>query len=152
MPPEKRSKRTWDPNAFGAFTSYPQRIYSKIKIPTVCNGIISTRVFQRLNNSKQLGAICEIFKRAIHTRYEHSLGFVFLIKNITVINIRVAELARRVMKRLRKLSEDVTETDMLCVIIAALCCNLGHGPFSHSFVPFIYQIKNGLRVSFHIYS
>ena len=70
--------------------------------------------------------------------------------NNIIVNVRVAELARRVMKRLRKLIEDVTETEMLCVIIAALCCNLGHGPFSHSFVPFIYQIKNEYRVSFHI--
>ena len=78
MPPQKRAKLEWNPNAFGAFTLHPERIYKKIKTPTVCDVIIGTSVFQKLNNSKQLGAVCEIFKRAVHTRYEHSLGLVSL--------------------------------------------------------------------------
>ena len=35
---------------------------------------------------------------------------------------------------------DITESDVLCVQIAALCFNLGHGPFSHTFRMFLKEI------------
>ena len=43
-------------------------------------------------------------------------------------------LAGEYVKQLQRQPElDITESDVLCVHIAALCFNLGHGPFSHTF-------------------
>ncbi|KAE9548011.1 hypothetical protein FO519_008781 [Halicephalobus sp. NKZ332] len=93
--------------------------HNNLKIPKVCLSIIDTPAFQRLDSIGQLGIVRRIYRQATHTRFEHSLG--------------VADLARRVMTELRKKRKDVTGTDMLCVIIAGLCHDLGHGPFSHTF-------------------
>ncbi|KAE9546209.1 hypothetical protein FO519_010579, partial [Halicephalobus sp. NKZ332] len=121
----------WNPNAPEAFTQHAGGIYEKIKIPTVCFSIIDTPTFQRLNNIKQLGVVDRVFRQAVHTRFEHSLG--------------VADLARRVMKKLRKIRKNITGNDMLCVIIAGLCHDLGHGPFSHTFDPIVYKINKNFR-------
>ena len=44
------------------------------------------------------------------------------------------------MKQLQRQKEpwlNITESDLLCVEIAALCYNLGHGPYSHLFNMFL---------------
>lgn len=56
-------------------------------------------------------------------------------------------MARRVMTELRKKRKDVTGTDMLCVIIAGLCHDLGHGPFSHTFEYALQDLGIKFRVS-----
>ena len=89
--------------------------------------IIHTPYFQRMKDIKQLGASYWIFPGASHNRFEHSLG--------------TAHLAGMMIERLRDVSdhkeydhkEYVTPKDILCVKIAALCHDLGHGPFSHVF-------------------
>ncbi|CAG8604763.1 12395_t:CDS:10 [Racocetra persica] len=64
---------------------------------------IDTEEFQRLRDIKQLGASNYVFPSACHNRFEHSLGI------------------------------EKGETDLECVTLAALCHDLGHGPFSHVF-------------------
>jgi len=36
---------------------------------------------------------------------------------------------------------DITEEEVLCVKIAGLCHDLGHGPFSHMFEHFIHKAR-----------
>eukprot|EP00586_Coscinodiscus_wailesii_P019110 CAMPEP_0172516306 /NCGR_PEP_ID=MMETSP1066-20121228/275182_1 /TAXON_ID=671091 /ORGANISM="Coscinodiscus wailesii, Strain CCMP2513" /LENGTH=574 /DNA_ID=CAMNT_0013297727 /DNA_START=414 /DNA_END=2138 /DNA_ORIENTATION=+ len=56
-----------------------------------------------------------------HTRFEHSLGVMYLAE----------KLCRRIRERQPRLG--VTEKDVLCVKLAGLCHDLGHGPYSHVF-------------------
>ena len=43
------------------------------------------------------------------------------------------------MKKLKKRHPEfrITDAEILCVQVAALCYNLGHGPFSHVFTMFL---------------
>uniref|UniRef100_A0A672L257 Deoxynucleoside triphosphate triphosphohydrolase SAMHD1-like n=1 Tax=Sinocyclocheilus grahami TaxID=75366 RepID=A0A672L257_SINGR len=49
------------------------------------------------------------------------------------------ELQKKEEEQEEKKKELITEQEMLCVQIAALCYNLGHGPFSHLFEKFIHK-------------
>ena len=51
-------------------------------------------------------------------------------------------LAGEYVKQLQRKQPElnITNSDVLCVRIAALCYNLGHGPFSHTFDLFLNEI------------
>ena len=51
-------------------------------------------------------------------------------------------LAGKYVKKLRKKQPElkITRCDVMCVEIAALCYNLGFGPFSHTFGLFLNEI------------
>ncbi|RIA97929.1 HD phosphohydrolase domain-containing protein [Glomus cerebriforme] len=81
---------------------------------------IDTPHFQRLRNIKQLGTTYYVFPGASHNRFEHCLG--------------VAHLAHSLVKRFQDTQPNLkVEKDLECVTLAALCHDLGHGPFSHAF-------------------
>ena len=53
-------------------------IHGYVKISDLCIKIIDTPEYQRLRHLKQLGLTFLIFPSANHTRFEHSLGVMFL--------------------------------------------------------------------------
>lgn len=70
---------------------------------------------------KQVGAASYIFPGAQHSRFEHSLGVGHLAYSwVTALKQNQPGL-------------NITDPDILCVTIAGLCHDLGHGPFSHVF-------------------
>eukprot|EP00924_Labyrinthula_sp_SR-Ha-C_P004764 snap_masked-scaffold_1-processed-gene-11.15-mRNA-1 protein AED:0.05 eAED:0.05 QI:0/-1/0/1/-1/1/1/0/494 len=96
-------------------------VHDSFQLPKIHWKIIDTPEFQRLRSLKQLGSASYIFPSAVHTRFEHSLG--------------VSHLSLELLLKLRNEQPElnITPVDILCVSIAALCHDLGHGPFSHLF-------------------
>ena len=106
-------------------------IHGHIELSPLCISIIDTPQFQRLRDISQLGGAYFVFPGAATKRFEHSLGVSFLAKKfVTMISINQPEL-------------NITSADILCIEIAGLCHDLGHGPFSHLFESkFLHKIMN----------
>ncbi len=81
--------------------------------------LIDTYEFQRLRRIHQLGGTYQVYHTAEHSRFSHSLG--------------VYELVRRMVGEVKDISEQLSGYDKVCVQIAALLHDVGHGPFSHAF-------------------
>ncbi|XP_075428587.1 deoxynucleoside triphosphate triphosphohydrolase SAMHD1-like isoform X2 [Ascaphus truei] len=106
---------------FAQMKVFNDPIHGQIELHPLLVRIIDTPQFQRLRYIKQLGGTDYVFPGATNNRFEHSIG--------------VGHLAGCLVKRLRDGQNDlgIDERDILCVQIAGLCHDLGHGPFSHMF-------------------
>lgn len=109
-------------------------IHGHIELHPLLIRIIDTPQFQRLRYVKQLGGTYYVFPGASHNRFEHSLGVGYL----------AGCLVRALSEKQPELM--ISERDSLCVQIAGLCHDLGHGPFSHMFDGrFIPLARQGLK-------
>lgn len=80
--------------------------------------LINTKEMQRLRRIKQLGGTFMVYQSAEHSRFTHSLG--------------VYETTRRMIEE-TPIKNYLNDYDQMTVLCAALCHDLGHGPYSHSF-------------------
>ena len=88
--------------------------------------IIDSLCFQRLRGIKQLALTCLVYPGAMHTRFEHSLGVLYM--------------ATRICNQLR-LDEENTKL----VRWAAFLHDVGQGPLSHTFEP-VLESMNDFKV------
>ncbi|CAM9634624.1 unnamed protein product [Phaeothamnion confervicola] len=98
---------------------FRDKIHGNVKLQDVIARLVDTPEFQRLAGLKQLGASAYVYRGAVHTRFEHSVG--------------VAHLAEKLCLVLKEHQPElgISDRDVMCVKIAGLCHDLGHGPFSH---------------------
>ena len=94
-------------------------IHKNIKFTLVERELIDTPIFQRLRRIRQLAGAHLVYPGALHSRFEHSIGSMFL-----------AGLAGQTLLEKGYL-EDADMIDYLR--LSALLHDIGHGPFSHLF-------------------
>eukprot|EP00980_Cylindrotheca_fusiformis_P010970 scaffold2512_cov120-Cylindrotheca_fusiformis.AAC.11 len=94
-------------------------IHSDIPFGPVLKCFIDTPHMQRLRGLKQLGTSEYTYINANHNRFEHSLG--------------VMHLARLLVTQLQRKQPllGITAKDILCVALAGLLHDIGHGCYSH---------------------
>ena len=120
-------------------------IHGFIWISDIACKIIDTPSFQRLKKLKQLGTCHYVYPTATHTRFEHSIGTYYLANRVLKCiaertdNNKI-EAWLKLIPTLKNYYERTYENkypldDYVCELIkiAALCHDLGHGPFSHVF-------------------
>ena len=90
--------------------------------------IIEHPYFQRLRRIKQLGLTNIVFPGANHTRFEHALGCVYLM--------------RSAISNLRHKGVEITEDESDAVSATILLHDIGHGPFSHTLENSIVEVSH----------
>lgn len=92
-------------------------IHKNIKFTLVEKELIDTFIFQRLRRIRQLAGAHLVYPGALHSRFEHSIGSMFL-----------AGLAGQTLLEKGYLnSSDIIQE----LRLSALLHDVGHGPFSH---------------------
>ncbi len=84
----------------------------------ILSKIINHPYFQRLRRIKQLGLTHMVYPGAMHTRFHHALGAMFLMDEA--------------IKSLRQKGYEITEKEEVGAKAAILLHDIGHGPFSHA--------------------
>jgi HD superfamily phosphohydrolase len=93
-------------------------IHGYVEVEDFAITLLDSPALQRLRYIKQLGFSYLVYPGANHTRFEHSLGTMYL-----------ADVASRRF--------GLAENEHTLVVAAALLHDIGHGPFSHASEPFI---------------
>ncbi len=91
--------------------------------------LIQHPVFQRLRHIRQLGLADLVYPGAMHTRFQHALGAMHLM--------------RRVLESFRGKGIEISEKEFVSAQVAILLHDIGHGPFSHTLEEtFLHQVKH----------
>nr|VZI45867.1 unnamed protein product [Spirometra erinaceieuropaei] len=118
---------------------FQDAVHGLIEVESLMLKVIDTAEFQRLRNIKQLGPVAFVFPTCTHTRFEHSLGTYHLI----------SRLLRAIQADVPCEAVRLTEAECTAVKLAALCHDLGHGPFSHLWEYFMRSGGPKYRVATH---
>lgn len=93
-------------------------VHGFISIPSELHyDLIQHPYFQRLGRIKQLGMSYLVYPGAQHTRFQHSLGAMYLMEEA--------------IAQLRSRGNVITDEEADAVLAAILLHDIGHAPFSH---------------------
>src|SRR5215213_3169120 len=94
-------------------------IYGFVSIPDdLVYDLINHPVFQRLRRIKQLGLTNLVYPGALHTRFHHAIGAMYLMTEALQV--------------LKSKGVKISEDECQAAIVAILLHDIGHGPFSHA--------------------
>ena len=93
-------------------------VHGYVYITAAEKEIIDSFPLQRLHRLRQLAGAQYVYPGANHTRFEHSVGVMFLASRVT---------------ENPNISQKISEEEAEIVRVAALLHDVGHGPFSHVF-------------------
>jgi HD superfamily phosphohydrolase len=106
-------------------------VHGYVEVEDFALALLDSRALQRLRYIKQLGFSYLVYPGANHSRFEHSLGTMFL-----------AGVASRRF--------GLSETEHTLVVSSALLHDVGHGPFSHASEPlmkkFLHRTHDDIEV------
>lgn len=102
-----KSKIINDP-IYGFVTVNDELVYALINHP----------YFQRLRRIKQLGLTNLVYPGALHTRFHHAIGAMYLMSEALMV--------------LKSKNVEITDDENRAALIAILLHDIGHGPFSHA--------------------
>lgn len=101
-------------------------VFGFITIPCVLiYDLMQHPMVHRLTRIKQLGLTCYVYPGAQHTRFQHSLGALYLMTEA--------------IKTLQNKGNDITPEEAEAVYAAIFLHDVGHGPFSHTLEEFFYK-------------
>lgn len=112
--PKNKKKIINDP-VFGFITLPSDFIYDLMQHPFV----------HRLTRIKQLGLTSYVYPGTQHTRFQHSLGAMYLMT--------------QAVNTLRSKGHNISDAEADAVYAAILLHDLGHGPFSHGLESFFFD-------------
>lgn len=87
--------------------------------------LIEHRYFQRLRRINQLGLTYLVYPGATHTRFQHSMGAMHLMKTS--------------LQGLKEKGISITSEEIIAAQQAILLHDIGHGPFSHTLEYYLLQ-------------
>lgn len=80
--------------------------------------LINHPVFQRLRRIRQLSLSSQVYPGAMHTRFHHALGALYLMTETLEV--------------LRRKQIPISDEEYEAALVAILLHDVGHGPFSHA--------------------
>jgi HD superfamily phosphohydrolase len=101
-------------------------IYGHITIPDLCVSFMDVPEFQRLRRVRQLGMAHYAYPTAVHTRFEHSLGVMYL--------------AGKMVDQLRKFAT-ISDRVKELIQLGGLYHDIGHFAYSHLFDSFLARLQ-----------
>jgi HD superfamily phosphohydrolase len=94
-------------------------IYGFVTLPDeLIYDLINHPIFQRLRRIKQLGLTNLVYPGALHTRFHHAIGAMYLMTEALQV--------------LKSKGIKITDEETQAAIVAILLHDIGHGPFSHA--------------------
>ncbi len=108
---------TWSSSELKYVTRIYDELHGYIGLTELESRIIDTPVFQRLRRIKQLSAAWLVYPGAVHTRFSHSIGVMY------IMGIIAEKLAREGY---------IPGDDIQLLRLAALLHDIGHYPYSHT--------------------